>query len=97
MRIYIFWLLSTIILCMSTPTNADIVFQSDRDGNSNIYVVNDDGSHVRQLTHSLLRDTQPTWSPDGSQIAFMRDLHSTGAGKGQQDDVFIMQADGSNV
>ena len=97
MRIHIFSLLSTIALCISTPTNADIVFQSNRDGHSNIYVMNDDGRNVRQLTDSPFRDSQATWSPDGSQIAFMRDLHSTGAGKGQQDDVFIMDAAGSNV
>lgn len=97
MRIYTLGILGIIILCLSTSTQADIVFKSDRDGSSNIYVMNDDGSNVRQLTHSPLYDSQPTWSPDGSQIAFMRDLHSTGAGKGQQYDVFLMNADGSNL
>lgn len=97
MRLYTFGILSSIILSIATPTSADIVFTSDRDGSSNIYVMKDDGSNVRQLTDSPLYDSLPTWSPDGSQIAFMRDLHSTGAGKGQQYDLFIMDADGSNL
>lgn len=97
MRIHIFCFLSAIALWMSTATQADIVFRSDRDGNGNIYVMNDNGRNVRQLTHSSFRDSEPTWSPDGSQIAFMRDIHSAGAGKGQQYEVFIMNADGSNL
>ena len=97
MLLYIFGIFSLIIFCLSTSIKADIVFTSNRDGSRNIYVMNDDGSRVRQLTDSPLYDSLPSWSPDGSQIAFMRDLHSAGAGKGQQFDIFIMDADGSNL
>lgn len=34
---------------VATPALAKIVFQSDRDGNREIYVINDDGSGERRL------------------------------------------------
>lgn len=85
-----------LMLFVSTLAPAKIVFQSNRDGNSEIYVMNDNGTQVQRLTNDPLYDALPMWSPDGSTIAFMRDLHSAGAGKGQQFDLFIMNADGSN-
>jgi TolB protein len=35
-----------------------------------LYVVNADGSGLRRLTTSRADDQHPTWSPDGSRIAF---------------------------
>ena len=85
-----------LILFLSTPAPSKILFVSTRDGKSEIYVMNDDGSQVRRLTNDPLYNTSPRWSPDGRTIAFDVDLHSAGAGKGQQYDLFIMNADGSN-
>ena len=73
---------------------ADILFTSDRDGKTDIYVSNDDGSGVRRLTDTPFPVGSPKWSPDGSQIAFMMDIE-TDPKKWQQYDVFIMNADGS--
>ncbi len=72
---------------------AAIVFYSTRDGNCDIYVMNDDGSTVTPLTNTPLREYLPRWSPDGSRIVFERDLRSA---QGQQFDIFLMDADGSN-
>jgi Tol biopolymer transport system component len=47
-----------------------IAFVSDRDGNGEIYVMDADGSNIRRLTRWRLWDGYPTWSPDGSQIAY---------------------------
>jgi Tol biopolymer transport system component len=38
--------------------------------NGEIYVVNADGSALRRLTRSRADDEHPTWSPDGTRIAF---------------------------
>ena len=48
-----------------------IAFDSVRSGNSEIWVADSDGSHLRQLTSSgLAEGGSPRWSPDGSQVAF---------------------------
>ena len=83
----VFWLIATCVA-------ADITFLSDRDGNRSIYVMNDDGSHVRRLTNTPFKVSGPTWAPDGRQIAFDMDLE-TDPKKWQQYDVFIMNADGT--
>jgi Tol biopolymer transport system component len=58
-----------------------IAFQSNRDGNWELYVMNADGSGTRRLTHDAARDGEPGWSPDGTKIAFTRngDLYEVGA------------------
>ncbi|HEY8505787.1 MAG TPA: DPP IV N-terminal domain-containing protein [Gemmataceae bacterium] len=51
-----------------------IVFCSDRDGNPEIYVMNADGSGVRQLTKtSDCYNGGPFFSPDGSKVIFRAD------------------------
>jgi Tol biopolymer transport system component/outer membrane protein OmpA-like peptidoglycan-associated protein len=71
-----------------SPDGSRIAFQSDRDGDPDVYVMNADGSDVRQLTNSPGFDGAPSWSPDGTRIAFASER--TG-----NSDVFVMGADGS--
>lgn len=47
-----------------------IAFVSTRDGNSEIYVMDADGNNRIRLTNHWEEDFQPSWSPDGSRIAF---------------------------
>ena len=48
-----------------------IAFESDRDGNWEIYVMNADGSGgLTRLTDNDATDWDTTWSPDGRRIAF---------------------------
>jgi Tol biopolymer transport system component len=66
-----------------------IVFVSNRDGNSEIYKMEYDGSHQVRLTNNAAEDLSPDWSPDGSKIAFI----SYRSGEGE---IYVMNADGSN-
>ena len=89
------WIYTGVFLLIATCVAADITFLSDRDGKRDIYVMNDDGSHVRRLTDTPFKIIGPTWSPDGRKIAFSMDLHSTDPKKWQQYDVFTMNPDGT--
>ncbi|MFU8813622.1 MAG: TolB family protein, partial [Balneolaceae bacterium] len=65
-----------------------IAFASDRAGGAfNIYVMNSDGSGVRQLTfNNNIEDRRPVISPDGTKIAF-----------NHGGNVAVMDSDGSNM
>ncbi len=65
-----------------------IIFQSDLDGDNEIYMVSMDG--VKKLTDNTWQDEYPVWSPDRKKIAFSSNA------KGNYD-IFIMDADGSNI
>ncbi len=58
-----------------TPTDqpSRIVFSSDRDGNPEIYVMNNDGSSQTRLTNNQFSDIAPAWSSDGQNIVFLTD------------------------
>ncbi len=75
----------------TTSIEAKIVFCVDGD----IFVMNDDGSRRRRLTsNTTALDNHPRWSPDGTQIAFTRDMDKT---KRQTSaELFIMNADGTD-
>ena len=72
------------------PTTAKIVFSSNRDGNSEIYIMNPNGSEQINLTKHRASDYNPVWSPTGAQILFVSDRHGT-------KDLYLMNADGTNV
>lgn len=42
------------------------------DGDSEIHVMDADGGDDVQITNNVVDDEWPTWSPDGTQIAFTR-------------------------
>jgi len=69
-----------------SPNGARIAFWSGRSGQRGVYVMNVDGSDIRQLTSDTIDASNPSWSPDGSSIAFQG---SAG--------IYIMSADGANV
>jgi len=65
-----------------------IAFARDVLSDSEIFVMNEDGSDVRRLTTSLGLDIKPTWSPDGSHIAFRSQRDGN-------DEIYLMNRDGS--
>lgn len=78
-------------LAISEDISVDrIAFVSDRDGNAEIYVMNNDGTAVTRLTANSTEDWQPAWSPDGSRIAFS-------SNRDGNFDIYVMNADGTGV
>jgi Tol biopolymer transport system component len=80
-----------IMTCAAAPAqavvpgaNGRIAFDSDHDGASDIYTVESDGSGVQRLTTANAFEDDPSWSPDGTRIAYIR---------GQE--IWVMNADGS--
>lgn len=62
---------------------------SARQGNSDIWVMNANGTSPVPLTTDAASDEWPTWSPDGRQIAFASDRRNANW------DIYVMNADGS--
>jgi Tol biopolymer transport system component len=72
----------------ATPPEPHLVFQSNRDGNFEIYSMHSDGSSLMRLTNVPQADVQPRWTPDGSRIVFASDRDGNR-------EIYIMNADGS--
>ena len=76
-------LLATLALCPSAlaavpGVNGKIAFQSNTPyPESDIVVMNADGSGQTNLTNNPAHDGQPAFSPDGQRIAFTRGRSST--------------------
>lgn len=66
-----------------------IVFESDREGTMDVFIVEAFGGRPVNLTQHGARDRSSSWSPDGKKIAF--ESNRTGIG-----DIYVMVADGSN-
>ena len=66
-----------------------ILFETHRDGNAEIYVMNPDGTQPINLTNDPADDFFAAWSPDGTKIAFesRRDGNT---------EIYVMGADGSS-
>jgi Tol biopolymer transport system component len=57
---------------------------------SDIHVMNADGSGRRRLTRSPQNDGDPVWSPDGRRLAFVRI-------RGGRADIYVVNADGGGL
>jgi len=71
-----------------SPDGTRIAFFSDRDGNTDIYTMNVDGSEQIRLTNDPAADYSPTWSPNSARIAFISERDGN-------PEIYVMNADGS--
>lgn len=67
-----------------------LAFASNRDGDYEIYLIDADGSNLRQLTTNAAFDFDPAWSPDGAQIIFASSVDG-------DPEIMLMNADGSDL
>lgn len=72
------------------PETPRFLFASNRTGNFEIYLMNQDGAGAKNLTNSNASDSSPAWSPDGSRIVFISDRDGS-------NQFYIMDASGTNV
>ncbi len=85
---------------MAPDISADgrLIFVSDRPEEATttlkIYSASLDGADLQRLTDPLVNSYAPTWSPDGSQIAFLR---RSGLADDPADGLYVMKADGSEA
>jgi TolB protein len=84
------------------PDGEHIAFSSGRDRNGQtcfeecqpsdeIYVADPDGANPRRLTNEKAQDGSPSWSPDGTQIAFVSDLANR---DDHSNDIYVVDAAG---
>ncbi len=87
--------ITTTIQATASPTQVQlprfggvILFVSDRDGNQEIYNL-DDAGHIGRLTDNPAVDMQPAWSTNMQQVVFTTNRDG-------QNDIYLMNADGTN-
>ncbi len=80
-------------ICMKSDLEVQIMekiaFHSNRNGNTQIYIMNVDGSETRQLTSGEFSCTGPKISPDGSRIIYTSEVNGDYY-------LYIMNSDGSD-
>jgi len=74
----------------TVPTKNKIAFYSKRDGDREIFIMDEDGSNHQKLTDNNIYDDSPLISNDGTKILFGR---SESGNYG----IYIMDADGTNT
>ena len=85
----ILWLTALVIAPAASYAQERITFQSGRDGDSEIYVMNADGTNQTRLTYSQIDDADPAFSPDGTKIVFF-------SKRDGEAEIYVMNADGAN-
>jgi TolB protein len=58
------------------------------DNHEDVWTINAHGTDLTRLTHSPAFEFDPSWSPDGTQIAYRSD-------RGDESEIWVMKADGA--
>jgi Tol biopolymer transport system component len=71
-----------------SPDGKQLVYESAVAGKYQLFVMNVDGSDVRQITHDATNHDTPSWSPDGAKFAFVSDRNGHNV-------IYTMNVDGT--
>ena len=86
-----------------SPDGASIAFEVNRlfdARQSDIWVMDADGSGKRRLTKTKVYETYPVFSPDGTRIAFTSDRDNRNLSKGRHErgfELYTMAANGTDI
>ncbi len=69
-----------------------LLFTSEHDGPPDLYLMDRDGNNVIRLTNSNFREGRPSWTPDGTKIAFSVFIWDVG-----NSEIYVMDNDGNNL
>jgi len=75
-----------------SPDGRWVAFQSDRDGDFEVFVANVLGGQLRQVTRNSVWDRLPAWSPDSEWIVYSSDVRGD-----QTFDLYRVRPDGSDA
>ena len=75
---------------IASAESGKIAFTLLRDGNGGIYIIDDNGENLRQLTDHLAHDSYPVWLPDGRHIVFR-------SNRNKDSSIYTMNLDGKNI
>jgi TolB protein len=91
--------LQRIAMPVWTRGGRSLVYSGEiRVNDPEIYVVRPDGKGLRALTHNLLDDIDPTWSPDHRRIAFTRGRWEVTWERAPADPaIYVMSGDGTGA
>jgi len=74
--------------------NYKLVYESFKNGNWDIFIINADGTGKRNITNTPgINEMYPKVSPDGKKICFVVD---TGEGRNRKRDIYVMDIDGDD-
>lgn len=73
-----------------SPDGSKIAYVSFLNNQSDIYIMNADGTSSTPITADALTESAITWSPDGNYIAFI-------SGRSGNTEIYVMDIDGQNT
>lgn len=73
-----------------SPDGTFAVFETDRDGDGELYRINIDGTNLKRLTASPGTDSEPSISADGTRVAFVSERDGN-------KEIYVMNVDGSGT
>ena len=81
-----------------SPDGMRLIYTHNKTGNYEIYTSNIDGTDERRLTDTSADESYPSWSPDGTQIAFSVSTGEWNAPESANTfEIFVMNSDGTGM